>query len=121
MTVATKALLVKSRRGDQFAIAVCARSEKIDLHGVARQVGWKKARLANRGELAQQFGPDIDIALRLRSAELPVVVDTPLLQCTQVLVSTGRPGNYVLMDPHEILNLTQAIAAPIALPRSRWE
>ena len=121
MTIATKALLVKSRRDDRFAIAVCAQGEKIDLHGVARQVGWKKARLANSGELAQQFGPDIDIVSPFSSAELPVVVDTPLLQSTHVLVSTGHAGNYVLMDPHEILTLTHAIAAPIALPRSRWE
>jgi prolyl-tRNA editing enzyme YbaK/EbsC (Cys-tRNA(Pro) deacylase) len=120
-SIKAKALLVRCRHTERFAIAVCANADKVDLSSVALQCGWKKARLASRREFTQLFGARIDTITMLQRAALPVVIDTPLLQCARVQLGTGRSDEYIEMPPRYLQCLTRAITAPVALSRARWE
>jgi prolyl-tRNA editing enzyme YbaK/EbsC (Cys-tRNA(Pro) deacylase) len=120
MCCATKSLLVRSWTDAQFAVAVCARTERVDLHRLASQVGWKKARLASLAEIVELFG-GFDIISPMAHAALPVIIDAPLMQFETVRVSDWPRCADVEIDPHELQTRTHAIAAPIALPRARWE
>jgi len=117
---ATKSLLVRSRRDAQFAIAVCAKTEKVDLHRLARQCGWRKGRLATIVEIDQLFGRS-DVISPIGHDELTVVIDATLLEFATVLVGADDQHAVLEMDPRDLQRRTHAIAAPIALSRSRWE
>lgn len=116
-----KTILMRSRRGSALAIALCPVEEKVDLRAVAHLMQWQKARLATPLELRAFLRPDQDELSPLAADGLPVLVDAPLARSDRVLVNSGALDLYLEVPVPDLLRVTQALCARLALPRWRWE
>ena len=115
----TKSVLVRSWREPAWAVVICPSTQKVDLHRVARCLGWKRARLATVLELRAWLERRTWIALI--EDNLPVLIDTSLLPLETILVPAGTSNAYVEVDIDTLRHLASAVAGAIVLPRWRWE
>jgi prolyl-tRNA editing enzyme YbaK/EbsC (Cys-tRNA(Pro) deacylase) len=117
----TKSLLIRSRRDSAIAIAICPLEEKVDLRAVARLMKWQKARLASPLEVRAFLGPDQGQISPFVDGGSPVLVDAPLARSDRVLVNAGTLDLYLEIAVPDLLSVTHALCARLALPRWRWE
>lgn len=101
--------------GGSLAVAIVPVSGTLDLRALALALGHKKAAMADP-QLAQRrtgyvLGGISPLGQRHPS---PTVLDGSALVQATILVSGGRRGFDVELDPRELLRLTGAVTAPIA-------
>lgn len=109
-----KTILLRDRAG--YVLAVIPASARLDLHKVRALLGASRSlQLAGEDAIAHDF-PTLEVGAvpavgpMLPSAE---VVDQRLLEAGRVLCAGGDHRHAILLDPRDILRLTDARVADI--------
>jgi Cys-tRNA(Pro)/Cys-tRNA(Cys) deacylase len=103
----------------RLAIAVVPVAAELDLKALADAHGGRKAAMADPAEAERATGyVRGGISPLGGRRRLATVVDAAALGWPTVLVSAGRRGLQVELDPADLVRLSGAVAAPIARARS---
>jgi Cys-tRNA(Pro)/Cys-tRNA(Cys) deacylase len=96
--------------------AVCLPSpRKINVSALAQTVHWPGCQLATRIELVKVLGFEPGTASPLLVGEVPLVVDESLLAFGTIFVGSGAIGIEVEIDPRDLVMVTKARVANIAI------
>ena len=91
--------------------AVCLPSpRKINLSAVAQTFGWLACELATTAELEKLLGVS-----PLGLGQIPLIVDESLFSHSTMLVGGGAIGVDIELDPRDLVGVTNARAASIAV------
>lgn len=102
---------------DRLVVAVVPVAAMLDLKALAAAVGGKRAAMADPARAQRSTGYVLGgISPLGQRTSCPTVVDVSAQQFATVLVSAGRRGLQVELDPADLLRLTSAVLAPVA----RW-
>jgi Ala-tRNA(Pro) deacylase len=111
---ASKSVLLRDERG--YRLAVIPASERLDLHKAREQFGGGKSlRLATEEEMRDDF-PIFEVgALPALGPMLPApeVIDRRLVEHERILFSGGDHQHGVLIDPNDLVQVTQAQVADV--------
>jgi Cys-tRNA(Pro)/Cys-tRNA(Cys) deacylase len=99
----------------RLAVGVVPVSGSLDLKAIAAALGSKKAAMADPAAAERRTGYVLGgiSPLGQRQASPPVIVESALA-VTSILVSGGRRGLDIELDPRDLIRLTKAITAPIS-------
>jgi Cys-tRNA(Pro)/Cys-tRNA(Cys) deacylase len=96
----------------ELVVACVPTAAQLDL----KELG-KRARLAEKTHAERATGyVSGGISPLGQRRPLPTVVDSSALEHTTILVSAGRRGLQIELDPRDLVRLTEATVAPIAAP-----
>ncbi|MBB2891640.1 Cys-tRNA(Pro)/Cys-tRNA(Cys) deacylase [Flexivirga oryzae] len=112
-----KTLVAQTDRAADKGLVVAAVpvDKQLDLKALARELGCKRAALADPAVAERTTGYLVGgISPLGQKRALRTVVDESALSCETVLVSGGRRGLDVELAPADLLRLTDASAASIA-------
>ncbi len=99
----------------RLVVAVCPVTAQLDLKAVAAAVGGKKGRMADPRAAERATGYVVGgISPLGQRRRLTTVVDASALGHDVVLVSAGRRGLEVELNPDDLVRLTGAVVAPVA-------
>ncbi|MDQ1594570.1 MAG: Cys-tRNA(Pro)/Cys-tRNA(Cys) deacylase [Arthrobacter pascens] len=98
----------------RLAVGVVPVSGNLDLKAMAAALGSKKAAMADPGAAERRTGYVLGgiSPLGQRQAS-PTVLDDSALALASILVSGGRRGLDIELDPQDLVRLTKAVTAPI--------
>jgi Cys-tRNA(Pro)/Cys-tRNA(Cys) deacylase len=97
-----------------LTVAVVPVAGRLDLKALATAVGAKRADLAEPGAAERATGYVVGgISPLGQRTRLRTVVDASAVQHEKVLVSAGRRGLDVALDPADLVALTGAVVAPV--------
>lgn len=100
----------------RLVVAVVPVTGQLDLKALAAAVGGKRARMADPGAAERATGYVVGgISPLGQRRRLTTVVDASALEHTGVLVSAGRRGVDVELAPRDLVHLTGAVVAAVAL------
>jgi Ala-tRNA(Pro) deacylase len=109
-----KTIVLQDEAG--YVLAIIPASERLDLHKVRDLLGASRSlRLADESEIAKDF-PTVEVgAVPPVGPMLPraEVVDERLLATDQVVCAGGDHRHAVVLDPREVVRLTDARVADI--------
>lgn len=98
-----------------LTVAVVPVSGELDLKRLADAVGGRRAAMAEPVAAERATGYVVGGISPLGGRRrLPTVVDASALTHARILVSAGRRGLQVELDPADLVRLTGAVVAPIA-------
>ena len=106
----------------RLAVGVVPVSGNLDLKAMAAALGSKKAAMADPGAAERRTGYVLGGISPLGQRQpSPTVIDDSALALASILVSGGRRGLDIELDPQDLVRLTKAVTAPIgtvAAPRT---
>lgn len=98
----------------RLAVGVVPVSGNLDLKAMAAALGSKKAAMADPGAAERRTGYVLGgISPLGQRQSSPTVLDDSALALTSILVSGGRRGLDIELDPRDLVRLTKAITASI--------
>lgn len=104
------------RDGGGYRLAVIPGSQRLDLRRTREELGADRSlRLASEGEMAADF-PAFDVGALPPIGQLlpaPEVVDRRLLEHDRIAFAAGDHRHGILIDPNDLIQLTQAKVADI--------
>lgn len=99
----------------RLAVGVVPVSGNLDLKAMAAALGSKKAAMADPGAAERRTGYVLGgISPLGQRQSSPTVLDDSALALTSILVSGGRRGLDIELDPRDLVRLTKAITASIS-------
>lgn len=117
---ACNAILVVVKTTPKAYVACLVRADtKLDVnHKVAAEVAFKRLSFASSEEAAQLSGQAIGgVSILGLPAEIPLLIDSRVLERPSVIVGGGNRTSKARLDPHELTKLPNARVADIAVPR----
>jgi Cys-tRNA(Pro)/Cys-tRNA(Cys) deacylase len=100
---------------DRLVVAIVPVSAELDLKRLAAAVGGRRATMAEPAAAERATGYVVGgISPLGQRRSLPMVLDAAAAERATVLVSAGRRGLQVELDPADLIRLTSAIVAPLA-------
>ena len=104
----------------RLASGVVPVSGSLDLKALAAALGSKKAAMADPGAAERRTGYVLGGISPLGQRQpSPTVLDDSALALPSILVSGGRRGLDIELDPRDLIRLTNAITAPIGTGATR--
>ena len=112
-------LVVVKTTPKTYAACLVRADTKLDVnHKVAAEVAFKRLSFASSEEAAQLSGQAIGgVSILGLPAEIPLLIDSRVLERPSVIVGGGNRTSKVRLDPHELTKLPNARVADIAVPR----
>jgi Cys-tRNA(Pro)/Cys-tRNA(Cys) deacylase len=99
----------------RLAVGVVPVSGSLDLKAIAAALGSKKAAMADPAAAERRTGYVLGgISPLGQRQSSPTVIDESALAVTSILVSGGRRGLDVELDPRDLIRLTKAMTARIS-------
>lgn len=104
----------------RLAVGVVPVNGSLHLKAIAAALGSKKAAMADPAAAERRTGYVLGgISPLGQRQSSPTVIDESALAVTSILVSGGRRGLDVELDPRDLIRLTKAITAPISTISAR--
>jgi len=99
----------------KLAVAIVPVAGELDLKAFADALGGRRAELADPAEAERATGYVVGgISPIGQRRRLPTVLDASTAAFETILVSAGRRGLQVELEPGDLVRVTSAIVAPIA-------
>lgn len=118
---AANTILVASRKVEptRYALCVVLATTRLDVNQkVCELLGVKKASFADGEATVARTGMLIGGVTAIGVADIPVYVDSAVMQPEQVVMGGGNRSSKLLLDPHEMLKLPHvAVIEGLAKPR----
>ena len=105
---AANTILVASRKVEptRYALCVVLATTRLDVNQkVCQLLGVKKASFADGETTVERTGMLIGGVTAIGVAEIPVYVDSTVMQTEQVVMGGGNRSSKLLLDPRELLKL----------------
>jgi Cys-tRNA(Pro)/Cys-tRNA(Cys) deacylase len=110
--------LVATTGDGQLVVAVVPATTELDLKALAGVLGVKRAAMAGAATAERSTGYIVGAISPLgQKRPHPTVVDDTAPSWPTILVSGGRRGLELELDPDDLINVTGGQYAPIARPR----
>ncbi|WP_437584758.1 Cys-tRNA(Pro) deacylase [Paramicrobacterium sp. CJ85] len=101
---------------EELIVAIVPVTRMVQLKSLAKASGGKRARLADPALAERRTGYVVGgISPIGQKTMLQTVLDSSALEHPQILVSGGRRGLDIELDPRDLVVLTGAVTAPIAV------
>jgi Cys-tRNA(Pro)/Cys-tRNA(Cys) deacylase len=101
-----------------LAVAIIPVSSKLQLKNMARAVGSKKAKMAERAVVERSTGYVAGgISPLGQKKRLPTIIDSSAVECCTMFVSGGRRGIDIELKPEDLRNLVDGDYANICQVR----
>ncbi|MBW3087300.1 Cys-tRNA(Pro) deacylase [Bifidobacterium sp. 82T24] len=101
--------------GDELVTGVVPVSGHLDMKALAAAVGAKKAAMADPKKAMRQTGYVVGgISPLGQKTRHRTVLDEGALEFKEILVSGGKRGLSIGVDPHDLIAVLDAVTAPIA-------
>lgn len=102
----------------RLAVGVVPVSGNLDLKAMAAALGGKRAAMADPASAERRTGYVLGgISPLGQRQSSPTVIDDSALELETILISGGRRGLDIELDPSELIRLTDARTAPIGTGR----
>lgn len=118
---AANTILVASRKAvpTKYAVCVVLGTTRLDVNQkVCALLGVKRASFADADTTVQRTGMLIGGVTAIGITDLPVYVDSAVMQRREVVMGGGNRSSKLLLDPHELLKLPN-VEVVDGLARSR--
>ena len=121
LDVAANTILVVSRRVEpaRYAVCVVLGTTRLDVNKrVCELMGVRRASFADGETTARITGMLIGGVVAIGIPDLPVYVDSAVLQRPEVLMGGGNRSSKLRLDPHELLKLPNlTVVENLATPK----
>lgn len=118
---AANTILVASRKVEptRYAVCVVLATTRLDVNQkVCELMGVKKASFADGETTVARTGMLIGGVTAIGITEIPVYVDSAVMQPREVVMGGGNRSSKLLLDPHELLKLPNVeVIEGLAKPR----
>jgi len=118
---AANTILVASRKAEptKYAVCIVLGTTRLDVNQkVCALLGVKRASFADADTTVQRTGMLIGGVTAIGITDLPVYVDSAVMQRREVVMGGGNRSSKLLLDPHELLKLPN-VEVVDGLARSR--
>ncbi len=117
---ACNTIVVALKTAPRKYVACLVRADmKLDVnHRVAAEVGFKRLSFASSEEAAELSGQAIGgVTLVALPADVPVLIDTKVLERSSVIIGGGNRTSKVRLDPRELTKLPNTRVSEVAVAR----
>ncbi|HEY3052077.1 MAG TPA: YbaK/EbsC family protein [Thermoanaerobaculia bacterium] len=103
----------------KYVVCLVRADTKLDVnHRLAKEVAFKRLSFASMEEAAELSGQAIGgVTLVGLPADVPILIDTRVLEQPSVIIGGGNRNSKVRLDPRELTKLPGARVVEIAVPR----
>ncbi|XGV97450.1 MAG: aminoacyl-tRNA deacylase [Leptolyngbya sp. BL-A-14] len=108
----TKTLLLETNDQEQRCLVVAPSDQRLDLHQVAEQIGYKRLQLADRKALSALLDYPPNGVSPIGAGSIPVLMTRSLMGFPTILIGAGEAGVELELSPQSLQSLTNAVLLP---------